>query len=268
MHLTCSQHYKVAKPLESSLPKEIMHKLLDMLFLHDIQMIYKCTSKGLGFLEDENGGGHLAVSLNLTYWANIQHQNLLTLCWIIQHQNAQILSPEFWTAGSWWVSASAGEKRKAEDSTAGKAGGQSGLPGNKSNRLRAGCCPCTALWISASHRCRTPGPGRSAPHPRRCHEGPLHPRRCRFPGLAGHHQRSTPPGCWWRETENRGGKLVTSQGWAQSRDTLERQGEKQELVSMELQRQQTTPSTLSSGCAARTQHHSLNHMPGIFCRLE
>lgn len=67
-----------------------MHTLLDILFLHYIQMIHKCTSKGLGFLEDENGGGHLAASLNLIDWANIQYQNLLTLCWIGQNQNAQI----------------------------------------------------------------------------------------------------------------------------------------------------------------------------------
>lgn len=91
MLLTCSHHYEVAK---SSLPKEIMQKLLDILFLRYIQIMFKCTSKGLGFLEDENGGRHLATSLNLSYWANIQHQNLLTLCWITQNQKAQIFYPD------------------------------------------------------------------------------------------------------------------------------------------------------------------------------
>lgn len=67
-----------------------MHKLLDILFLHYIQITYKGTSKGLDFLEDENGGGDLAASLNLIYWANTQHQKLLALCRIIQNQNAQI----------------------------------------------------------------------------------------------------------------------------------------------------------------------------------
>lgn len=54
----------------------------------------------------------------------------------------------------------------------------------------------------------------------------------------------------------------------QSLNTLECRGENQELVSMELQRQKTTYSTLSSVCAAWTQHHSLNHMLGVFCGLE
>lgn len=66
-----------------------MHKISDILFLYDIQMIYKCTSKGLPFLEDKNGGGHLAASPSLIYGANTQHPYLLTLCWIISNQNAQ-----------------------------------------------------------------------------------------------------------------------------------------------------------------------------------
>lgn len=109
----------------------------------------------------------------------------------------RFLCVDFWITGSRWIFVSAGEKGSYlmvlfcnEDSR------WLSLPGNKSNKLHVECCLYTGLWISAAHHCHIPGLVHSALHPHTCHEGPLHPRKCRFPGLAGHHQHSTLPGCW------------------------------------------------------------------------
>lgn len=225
-----------------------MHKLLDILFLHYIQMIYKCPSKGLGFLEDENGGGHLAVSLNLIHWANI----LLILCWIIQHQNAQIFSLDlcvliFGQLGH------AEEKRKAEDSTAGKAGGQVYRVINPTDSV-----PDVVLVLPFEYQppIAVVLLGWAIQLP--IHVGAMkdHSILVGVDSLALQGVINVVP----LQGADGERKKTAVENWSPLRGepkalTLGCQGEKQELVYLGLQRQETH-STLSSGCAARTQHHS------------